>query len=65
MLLLATLVLITPAMATWIYCYYDFTESNSEAFEIEINGFEYAPIVTLPGAPIVTTPPKQNPLNLP
>lgn len=60
-LLFATLFLITPAMATWIYCYYDFTESNSEPIEFEINNFEYAPVVTLPGAPIVTTPPVTTP----
>ena len=61
MLLIATLVLITPVMATWIFCNYEFTESESEPVGIVMNGFEYAPVITLPGAPIVTTPPETQP----
>ena len=59
-LFLATVFLITPVMAIWI-----FTETppatETEQLFFEMNEFEYAPIVTLPGAPIVTTPEETEP----
>ena len=60
LLCIATLVLIAPVMALWIYTIYP-PEPTSEQLVIDINEFEYAPIVTLPGAPIVTTPEETEP----
>lgn len=65
LLLLAALVFVTPVMATWIYTNYNLSISESEPVGIEINGFEYAPIVTLPGTPTVTTPPETEPVDPP
>ena len=59
-LLLATVFLITPVMAIWIFTETP-PEPQAEELVIEMNEFEYAPIVTLPGAPIVTTPEETEP----
>ena len=59
-LLLTTVFLITPVMAIWIFTETP-PEPQAEELVIEMNEFEYAPIVTLPGAPIVTTPEETEP----